>query len=284
MKRTVALFTFLALVNCAHFGPAQVKAVQQQPSQLEQDWKEMQRKDPAAWGKFKASMVLDAQQALAEFGYGTVFTSVLDDRTQEALRNYQRRSNLPVTGDVDAATWTQLKKDESALEPQIMMGPLYTFSDSEWNNYVRVQGVWLEQGKEPDASTPWITAVVECMKSANICVAAQFDGSGYIHLEWFDVERWDKFEITTKPNDLPCGRETIRITKPDRTLLSINMAAYKNMEACTKLFGKPGKELISRLADVTKINDARLKVFQAAEDRIKVTSPNAKRRVGVETH
>jgi peptidoglycan hydrolase-like protein with peptidoglycan-binding domain len=75
--------------------------------------------------------VLAAQQGLGQFGYGTVFTAILDAKTQEALRSYQRRNGLPVTGDMDGPTWAHLQEDKSALEPKMTMGPLYMFLDSD---------------------------------------------------------------------------------------------------------------------------------------------------------
>jgi hypothetical protein len=100
------------------------------------------------------------------------------------------------------------------------IGPLYGFFDSGWNTFVKVEGVWVEQGKKPDASTPLKTAVVECYKSASLCISANADGSAYIKLEWFHVERWDQYKIVSEPKDIPCGRETIRITRPDHTVLA----------------------------------------------------------------
>jgi hypothetical protein len=286
MKHITDALVIVLLVSSGFAQSPLQLGTDQEPrvNELEHSWKELRAKDPAAWNKFKASLLLDAQKALAEFGYGTVFTAALDDKTQEALRTYQRRNGLPVTGDMDGRTWVRLQEDKSALGQDIPLGPLYMFSDSDWNNFVKVEGAWLEQGKEPDAATPLKTAVVECMKPANICVAANSDGTGYIQLEWFAIERWDKYEITTQPNDLPCGRETIRITKPDRTLLAINTAAYKNVEACTNLFGKPSEQMVSRLGDERKIIDARLRAFRSASDRILLVSPEAKHLAGLEDH
>jgi aryl-alcohol dehydrogenase-like predicted oxidoreductase len=36
--------------------------------------------------------------------------------------------------------------------------------------------------------------------------------SDYLNLSYFEIERWDAYEITTRPLDPLCGRETIRIT------------------------------------------------------------------------
>jgi Putative peptidoglycan binding domain len=277
---TLVFFASLPVMSFAQGMPLR-QDQEKQALQLEHDWKEIRKTDSAGWDKFKASQVLDAQQALAQFGYGTVFTAALDDRTQEALRNYQRRNGLPATGDVDARTWVQLQEDKNALKPEIPLGPLYEFLDSDWNNSVKVEGVWLDQGKEPDAKTPFSTAVVECSKLASLCVAANNNGSGYIHLEYFGIARWDQYEIATTPNDLPCGRETLRITRADKTLLLTNTAAYKNADACTKLFGPPSALRVNILGNFEKIMNARLKELRSAEARVKLIGPDARRRAGL---
>jgi Putative peptidoglycan binding domain len=251
--------------------------------EMEQQWKELRAKDSAAWDKFKASLVLDAQEAFAEFGYGTVFTATLDDRTKEALRKYQGRSGLAVTGDLDARTWIRLQDDKSALHTDIPLG-VYMFLDSDWNSWVRVRGDWLQQGKEPDANTPEKPALVECLKSAGMCVMVTANSSDYLNLAYFEIERWDAYEITTRPLDLPCARETIRISKPDQTVLDVNTAAYENSDACTKLFGKQGEQMVSRLGDPAKIRHAKLTALRAARDRIELISPEAKHRAGLEDH
>src|SRR6266404_645260 len=162
-----ACFVFSAQVTIAQ--KASTEDRQQQDLKLfEKEWKEMQQKDPVGWTEFKASLVLDAQQSLAKFGYGTVFTSVLDDRTREALRSYQQHNGLPASGDVDVRTWMRLRDDDSTLASAPPFLPPFMFLDSEWNDFVKVEGVWLEQGKEPDAATPIRTGVVECTKSVGI--------------------------------------------------------------------------------------------------------------------
>lgn len=247
----------------------------------EQYLKELKEKDPAAWNKLRAQEILDAQEALASFGYGTVFTATLDEKTAEALRTYQTRSGLPVTGDVDSATLRHLTEDKSELERHIPLGPVYAFNDSDWNNLVTVDGTWFEQGKEPDSKTPVHPTRLECFKSARLCIIATqvSEGSEYIHLEWFDVQRWDQYEIVTQPVDLPCGRETIHVSRPEKTVLTVNTAAYKNVEACTKMFGPPTGASVSHLGDGSKIMHARIEAFRAASKRIKLISPEAQSRV-----
>ena len=296
MRRVAIIVLFGALFARSGFAQsdaAQPKARQEGAAKdAQQTWKEMQKKNeeyfkelkeknPAEWNKLHAQDILDAQETLASFGYGTTFTATLDEKTTEALRVFQKRSGLPVTGDVDTATVQRLIQDKAELERKIPLGPVYTFDDADWKNFIKAEGAWFEQGKEPDAKTPVIPAVVECYKSLGLCIQAGVfsEGSETIRLWLYEIERWDEYEIVTKPYDLPCGRETMHINRPGKTVLRINTAAYKNSKACTKMFGPPGAESVVRLDDGTKIMRARVNAFQEASKRIKLIPAEAQGRV-----
>jgi peptidoglycan hydrolase-like protein with peptidoglycan-binding domain len=201
-------------------------------TELVRMWKEVKDKDPAGW----ANSVLEAQERLARFGYGTTFTAKLDDKTKEALRRFQARNNLPVTGDLDFDTWSHIQDDDIALNRVIPMGPAYLFNDSDWNNIFTAEGVWLEQGKEPDATTPVRSSRIECFKANGMCIVATNTGT-LIHLQYMDIERWDEYEIATRPDDLPCGREFIQISRPEKAVITTNTAAYKDVEAVRSCLG-----------------------------------------------
>lgn len=247
----------------------------------EQYLNELKEKDPAEWNKLHAQDILDAQETLASFGYGTTFTATMDEKTTEALRAYQEKSGLSVTGDVDTATLRRLTSDKAELERHIPLGPVYMFNDSGWNEFVTIEGSRFEQGKEPDAKTPVLPTRIECFKSASLCIVATqaSESSEYIHLEWFEVERWDEYEIVSKPVDLPCGRETMHINRPGKTALLINTAAYKNTKACTEMFGPPGAESVVRVGDGSKIMHARVNALREASKRIKLISAQAQSRI-----
>ena len=283
MKPITVVVLVLALFTPQGFGQSPLHLTadeERRANELEHNWKELRVKDPAAWDQFKASIVLQTQEDLAEFGYGTVFTAALDDKTKGALRKYQDRSGLPVTGDLDERTWVRIQDDKSALHPDITFG-MYSFLDSDWNSSVRVRGAWVEDGKEFDANTPYQPALVDCVKSARMCMTVTANSADYLNPGYFEIERWDADEIMTKPLDLPCGRETILLTKSDRTVLDINTA--KNSGACTRLLGQ-GHKVVSRLADPASIRGARLKALRAARDRVMLISPEAKERAGMKDH
>jgi hypothetical protein len=274
------LWFCLGVANVTCLAQAmQTIASPEQNRESEKIWNDAKRTDPKGW----ASSVLQAQEDLARFGYGTVFTAELDDKTKEALRAYQSRNKLPPTGELDFATWRQMEQDSTALMPDIPLGPIFLFNDSAWDNIVTVEGIWLEQGKAPTAITPYRSTRIECFKTTRTCVAAT-RGDTLTHIQYLDVERWDQYEIVTRPDDLPCGREYIQITRAQQTILAVNTAVYKNKDACTKLFGPPGEPVISRLEDAGQLREARLKVFRLASQRILVLSSEARTRTGMQEH
>lgn len=267
-----------ALLLSARGYPQQRTSPKQVDRELEQAFSEI-KQDPKSW----AQSVLDAQEALGRFGYGTLFTAKLDERTQEALKSYQHHNGLPATGELDFATWLQVQHDENALTADIPLGPLYIFNDSNWDNALTTQGIWLEQSKEPSAEMIVRPSRIECFKSSNLCIAAT-RGDTLITLQYLTVARWDKFEIETQPDELPCGREYVQINRPQKTVLTVNTAAYKDAEACTKLFGPPGKPVISQLSDPAPLRKAKSQAYRAAHDRVMLIPTDAKERAGISNH
>jgi hypothetical protein len=266
MKRVVLLS--ITLTVCAGLAHGQYL----------KELKDLKQKDPAAWNRMRALDILQAQEILATFGYGTLFTATLDERTAEALRKYQARNGLPVTGDVDDATLRSLNENKLELQRDVPLAPRYSFGDFPSTGFVTVTGVRLQQGKEPGANTPLLPARVECLKDIGECIVAtlQSEGSENIHLNYYEVQKWDRYEIIAVC-DLPCGRETIHIDRPGKTLLVINMGTYENLKACTQLFGPPGGTTVIRLGDSEKITNARWDALRAAESHIKLMSSDAER-------
>jgi hypothetical protein len=154
------------------------------------------------------------------------------------------------------------------------------FGDSNWNDFFWAKGIWQEHGKELNAGSPIIAARVECVKSMGVCIVAS--GGVFtadIRLAWFEIERWDNYEITTKPYDLPCGRETLQVSRPDKSVLTINTAAYKDITACEKLFGKPIGPAVNHLSDGDKIIHARWAAVASSRERVLLIPPEAKERL-----
>lgn len=263
--RFVVAFLLLSTAASTHSQQVGSRSLSKQVDKKIEESFNTIKKDPKSW----AQSVLEAQEALGKFGYGTLFTGKVDDRTKDALRAYQNRNSLRATGDLDYSTWVQIQRDSAALTPEIPIGPMYMFNDSDWDNILTAEGVWLEQGKEPTASTPLIATRIECFKPTRTCTAATHR-STLIHIQYFDIERWDQHEIETKPDDLPCGREQIHISRAEKSVLTINTAAYKDVEACTKLFGPAAEPAVSRLGDARSLMEARLKAYREASDRILV--------------
>jgi hypothetical protein len=67
------------------------------------------RNDPIAQLIGQASHVLAVQRALSEYGYGQIKqTGVLDPPTAQAIEQFEREHNLPVTGKISDGLLTEL--------------------------------------------------------------------------------------------------------------------------------------------------------------------------------
>src|SRR5262249_50322839 len=58
--------------------------------------------------QYRIGEVEDAQERLAKLGYGVRITGEMDSVTADAIRRFEKRHGLPVTGDPAAATFRWL--------------------------------------------------------------------------------------------------------------------------------------------------------------------------------
>ena len=100
---------------------------------FEADWERLRRASPREFEKRKAGFLVGAQMYLGEFGYGTLITGKPDERTNQALREYQARNGLPATGDLDPQTIDRLMADDEALHKPALWLPDFSFHADSWN-------------------------------------------------------------------------------------------------------------------------------------------------------
>ena len=158
------------------------------------------------------------QWELGKLGYGTgPFDGVLDERTQRAIKAYQKNSGLPVTGLMDEHMLDQLSVDSNLVDRVTPSLPDKSFSARPWSSYVEVSGTWIMENEE--SGNPVQTSRVTCYKAWNACLestASIVPGTSAdldLDHEFLEVERWDDHEIVTKPRDFGCVRYTMRISR-----------------------------------------------------------------------
>ena len=170
------------------------------------------------------AFVVTTQMTLATLGYNPgPFRGDFDERTRQALKEYRADRHLAPAPDLDTETIDALKKDEVSISMPVVYLPMLVVNTVAWDqDYVSAQGTWVIVGEEQ--GFPLQTSEITCFKSMTYCVEATstLDVSGQsdyalgmlsTDLELHEIERWDQYEITTKPDDKACVRYTLRISR-----------------------------------------------------------------------
>ena len=88
--------------------------------------------------------------------------------------------------------------------------------------YFKASGTWIfEDGKEKMAF-PLQTTEIKCYRNLGICVEVEaYIGYGdmlMVDSELYEIERWDAYEIMTKPYDYESVRYFLRVNKLHKTV------------------------------------------------------------------
>ena len=92
---------------------------------------------------------------------------------------------------------------------------------------------------------------VRCVKRYGICIEANSRGGlgkTIATIDIFPVTRWDSQQVNAERDDDPCERNSLILTKQDRSTLLISSPGSRgNSEACGSYLGKP-KTVVYKLA------------------------------------
>jgi hypothetical protein len=208
--------------------------------ELKADWEKHQKSDPKAFKKLRAQATLHSQMILGRFGYGVLFTGILDDRTRDALRSYQEKKRLPVSGDVDPITYYWLTRDADASDKRVTFLPAFSLFFRD--DYVSADGAW-DRFNESDTYVR--SSHLECYKDRGLCVEAdalqmEIMGSPSIvsTLTEYRITKWDAFELVAEDATPDCERDQLFINRQEKSVTMLSTPTYKD-ESCKKLLGKP---------------------------------------------
>lgn len=202
-------------------GIAQPPTSKGEKAAFEQELAELRRNRPAEFEQAKRLFTFGAQQLLARLGYGVgPFDGVLDEKTAAALRAYEKVRGVPVTGDpMSFETMERVRQDGVTLDQQPPYLPRrHVFTDLWDSGYVSASGTWTISGEE--MAWPEQSSRIHCHRETGRCTEATAmlmaqDGQKSLHLDidTYEIERWDKHEIVTKPLQFGCTRYVRRITR-----------------------------------------------------------------------
>ena len=92
--------------------------------------------------------------------------------------------------------------------------------------YIQAIGTWTIVGDRQ--ANPLQTSDIRCWQSRGICreTTATIMENNYldIHVTESEIERWDQYELTTKPEGSAiCVRYTMRISRQDETVTGLRL-------------------------------------------------------------
>lgn len=165
------------------------------------------------------TLITGVQIFLGRFGYGVgPFTGKLDAGTKQALTAYQKKTGLPVTGDINFETLKRLTEDNQVLNRIVPYLPPFQSRHDEWDKWIDVQGSWmLKEGNNDDVL---YTSRITCMREFQRCIdstASLVNGSApylKVHTHVYDVKEWDDNKVVSQPYDgEACAISILRISK-----------------------------------------------------------------------
>lgn len=186
----------------------------------------LRRSKPSAYEETRTLATFGAEYLLARLGYGIgPFKGVHDEKLRDALKAYEANSGIPVTGDpLSFETLKKIQSDAALLESApVVLPPLHVLLDLWDRGFVSATGTWTIIG---DAMAwPEQTSEVTCLKNTGLCTlaTAMVFGKGTsrqisVDTEQHEIERWDEYEIVTKPYQHTCTRYVYRINRTQKSV------------------------------------------------------------------
>ncbi len=238
----IILWTF-ALVTVAQSQQPTTDEKQKERAAYEAELQKLKREKPKEYEDFRRLAIFATQSLLGTLGYGVgPFNGILDEKTKESLRDYQKQRKLPVTGEpLSIETVDQVRDDTDALKYEPIVLPRFDLFLDYWNEgLVFATGTWAivnEKQMWPEQSSN-----IRCSRNSGTCIDATVVVSGKtgvtrmleVHIEVLEIERWDDVEITTTPKDFLCTRYVRRINRVQKTVTGLRSTIAAG-ESCKHL-------------------------------------------------
>ncbi len=254
------------------------------------DLEKMKRENPAKYEAFRRTMILSLQMFLGEAGYGIgPFSGVIDTKTDAALREFQKNNELPVNGDpLDMDVVDRINDFDKNLRDPVSLPPVKFVHVEDWDEgWVSAQGTWVSLNQE--IGIPLQTSKITCIRDQRQCIESRAEMYGSllnVETEFYDIERWDKYEIVTKPSDAICVRSVVRINRVQKSVTATDTKISDKggfLDSC-KL--APNKDVNSELQDGFPVYwklykeylQRRNRIFKFTSDVLKFLSAPAEKK------
>jgi hypothetical protein len=190
---------------------------------------QLRRENPQLYQSVREAFTLLTEMLLGRLGYDVgPFDGILDDRTRDAVRRYQRDHKLPENGDPFTFDTVQAVRadDELMNSAPITLQPRTVLVDRWDRGFVLADGTWTVEGG--DMASPEQTSNITCARAEAICREARATISGRgatrllsVDLYTFEIELWNEQEIVTKPLQFGCAATVHRWDRATRSLTAM---------------------------------------------------------------
>jgi hypothetical protein len=233
--------------------------------------------DPAGARKTYSFDVLDSQKTLGSLGYGTLFTGVVDSRTQNALSLYQKNKGIFPSGNLDVVTSFSLAQDEALLNKRIITTGFFSFFAQMWNRYFSVDGAWDYQNKD-DYSVQ--ASHIECDPKSRLCAESDavlgFGTALVVATKDYNITQWDDYRILAELTDLPCEKDQLEIVRDTQKVTLHMISIDKTNPSCKDLMGE-ATAIDAHLMDLKDLNMQRMNDLEKKRTALFQYSESAKK-------
>jgi peptidoglycan hydrolase-like protein with peptidoglycan-binding domain len=234
-------------------APKSTKAdLAQTPGQPSEEQKELEKLKPEEY----RLLVLGTQIYLGRFGYGVgPFTGELDQKTQKALREYQKNVGIAETGLINKDTLKHLTDDNSTLDQILPFIPKFNFDDGQWPETVSAHGTWAVENLPVAEALQ--TSQISCHRKWNLCAVstAKLD-PGYTptllsYTNVYEVDTWNDTDLITKPSKTgTCVSTILQIRREENSVTRLTSFERTNDGPCATV---TARDIPMHLADGSQI-------------------------------
>jgi len=255
MRFRISILTILLALSMVQGSESATDTTQEQRVAYERELNRLKQDNPKQYENSKRTATLIAQLLLGQLGYGVgPYSAVLDNKTEQALRDYQKNRNLTPTGDpLTFETFNQMGKDMELINYNpVSLPTLHVYTEFWESGNVWARGTWVLGGEK--MSLPEQTTLLECYRDRGVCTEATAIVSKRrsltVDIDEYKIERWDDYEIVTQPKQFECVRYVRRFNRAQKTVTGLRSTT--STEGFCK--GVEGKEMHMTLSDGYKVN------------------------------
>src|SRR5215510_13386291 len=255
MRFRISILTILLALSMVQGSESATDTTQEQRVAYERELNRLKQDNPKEYENSKRTATLLAQILLGQLGYGVgPYSAVLDKKTEQALRDYQKNRNLTPTGDpLTFETFNQMGKDMELINYNpVSLPTLHVYTEFWESGNVWARGTWVLGGEK--MSLPEQTTLLECYRDRGVCTEATAIVSKRrsltVDIDEYKIERWDDYEIVTQPKQFECVRYVRRFNRTQKTVTGLRSTT--STEGFCK--GVEGKEMHMTLSDGYKVN------------------------------